>query len=158
MSIKTELLEKIEQREAVISVIGLGYVGLPLVVEFAKEGYRIIGVDVDEEKVRLLNEGVSYIPDVPTEKIAELVGKGLIEATTDYSVLTDVDVISICVPTPLRKTKDPDMSYIISAADENQLSQEDTKWGGGHGVFTWYLLEGLKGEADFDKNNQVNIG
>lgn len=118
MSIKTELLEKIERREAVISVIGLGYVGLPLVVEFAKEGYRIVGVDVNEEKVRLLNEGISYIPDVSTEDIADLVNKGLISATTDYSALTDVDVISICVPTPLRKTKDPDMSYIINAADE----------------------------------------
>ncbi len=118
MSIKTELLDKIERREAVISVIGLGYVGLPLVIEFAKEGYRIVGVDVSEEKVQLLNQGISYIPDVPTEELAELVNKGLISATTDYSALTDVDVISICVPTPLRKTKDPDMSYIISAADE----------------------------------------
>lgn len=116
--IKTTLLEKIEQRRAVISIIGLGYVGLPLVTEFAREGYRVIGVDVVQEKVDLINKGISYIPDVQTEDIAGLVSEGLIEATTDYSVLRKVDAISICVPTPLRKTKDPDMSYIISAADE----------------------------------------
>jgi UDP-N-acetyl-D-glucosamine dehydrogenase len=118
MTTKTELLDKIEQRKAVIGVIGIGYVGLPLAVEFAREGYRVIGVDVSAEKVRLLNEGKSYIIDIPTPVIAELVGKGLLSATTDYSVLKDVDAISICVPTPLRKTKDPDMSYVIAAADE----------------------------------------
>jgi UDP-N-acetyl-D-glucosamine dehydrogenase len=116
--VKEQLLEKIERREAVIAVIGIGYVGLPLVVEFAKEGYRVIGVDINEEKVRLINEGVSYIPDVPTEAIAAGVAKGLISATTDFSVLAGVDAISICVPTPLRKTKDPDMSFIIAATDE----------------------------------------
>lgn len=116
--IKTALLEKIERREAVVSVIGLGYVGLPLAVEFAKEGYCVIGVDVDPEKTRLLNDGVSYIPDVPTEQVTELVKKGLLQATTDYGVLKNVDAISICVPTPLRKTKDPDMSYIIAASEE----------------------------------------
>jgi UDP-N-acetyl-D-glucosamine dehydrogenase len=115
---KTALLEKIERREAVISVIGLGYVGLPLAVEFAKEGYRVIGIDVSEEKVRQINAGISYIPDVPSEDVTDLVNKGKLGATTDYRVLQDVDAISICVPTPLRKTKDPDMSYIIAAADE----------------------------------------
>lgn len=115
---KTLLLHKIERREAVLSVIGLGYVGLPLAVEFAREGYCVIGVDVDPEKVRLLNEGVSYIPDIPTEEVAELSKKGLLRATTDYSVLKTVDAISICVPTPLRKTKDPDMSYIIASAEQ----------------------------------------
>ncbi len=118
MSSKTALLDRIERREATISVIGLGYVGLPLAVEFAREGYRVIGVDVDPEKVRLLNQGVSYIPDIPTEVVAELARKGTLSATTDYSVLQGVDAISICVPTPLRKTKDPDMSYIIAAADQ----------------------------------------
>ena len=118
MTAKTELLDKIEQRKAVIGVIGIGYVGLPLAVEFAKEGYRVIGVDVSAEKVRLLNEGKSYIIDIPTPTVADLVGRGLLSATTDYSVLKDVDAISICVPTPLRKTKDPDMSYVIAAADE----------------------------------------
>jgi UDP-N-acetyl-D-glucosamine dehydrogenase len=115
---KSALLNKIERREAVVSVIGLGYVGLPLAVEFGKEGYRVVGVDVSAEKVRLLNEGVSYIPDIPTEDVAALVKEGLLSATTDYSALQTVDAISICVPTPLRKTKDPDMSYIIAAADE----------------------------------------
>jgi UDP-N-acetyl-D-glucosamine dehydrogenase len=118
MTTKTELLDKIEQRKAVIGVIGIGYVGLPLAVEFAKEGYRVIGVDVSAEKVRLLNEGKSYIIDIPTPTVADLAGRGLLSATTDYSVLKDVDAISICVPTPLRKTKDPDMSYVIAAADE----------------------------------------
>ncbi len=118
MSYKTELLQKIENREAVIAVIGIGYVGLPLAVEFAREGYRVIGVDVSEKKVELINSGESYIPDIPTDDIARPVKAGLLSATTDYSVLRDVDAISICVPTPLRKTKDPDMSYIITAADE----------------------------------------
>ncbi|MGF1507234.1 MAG: nucleotide sugar dehydrogenase [Anaerolineae bacterium] len=112
------LLEKIEKREAGIAVIGMGYVGLPLAVEFAKEGYCVIGVDVSQPKVDMLNRGESYIPDVPTELIADLAEKGLLSATTDYSVIRDVDAISICVPTPLRKTKDPDMSYVIAAADE----------------------------------------
>jgi UDP-N-acetyl-D-glucosamine dehydrogenase len=115
---KETLLEKIENREARIAVIGIGYVGLPLVVEFAKEGYHVTGVDVNAEKVRLISEGHSYIPDVPTEELAGLVDKGLVAATTDFGVLGEVDAISICVPTPLRKTKDPDMSYIIAAADE----------------------------------------
>lgn len=117
-SIKTQLLEKIEGRTAVVAVIGMGYVGLPLAVEFAKAGYRVIGVDVDAQKVRQLNAGVSYIPDVPSEVVADLVGRGLLSATDDFSVLTQTDAISICVPTPLRKTKDPDMSYIIAAADQ----------------------------------------
>jgi UDP-N-acetyl-D-glucosamine dehydrogenase len=116
--IKAALLNKIERREAVIGVIGIGYVGLPLAVEFAHQGYRVYGVDVNQEKVDLLNKGISYIPDIPTETIASLVSEGVLSATTDYSVLKEIDAISICVPTPLRKTKDPDMSYIIGAADE----------------------------------------
>ena len=115
---KEALLEKIERREVVIGLIGLGYVGLPLAVEFGKEGYRVIGVDVVEEKVDLINAGKSYIPDVSTQDVADLVSRGKLSATTDYSVLQQVDAISICVPTPLSKTKDPDMSYVISATDE----------------------------------------
>ena len=115
---KTALLQKIESRQAVIGVIGMGYVGLPLAVEFAKAGYTVIGVDVVKEKVELLNKGVSYIPDIPTETLAELVGSGKLSATSDYGALSTVDAISICVPTPLRKTKDPDMSFIVAAADE----------------------------------------
>jgi UDP-N-acetyl-D-glucosamine dehydrogenase len=115
---KAALLEKIERREATLSVIGLGYVGLPLAVEFAKEGYRVVGIDLDKEKVRLLNSGVSYIPDIPTEEVKPLVEKGLLCATDDYSAIRDVDAISICVPTPLRKTKDPDMSYVVAATEK----------------------------------------
>lgn len=115
---KTALLQKIESRQAVIGVIGMGYVGMPLAVEFAAAGYKVIGVDVVQEKVDLVNKGVSYIPDIPTETLARLVSSGHISATSDYSVLKTVDAISICVPTPLRKTKDPDMSYIVAAADE----------------------------------------
>jgi UDP-N-acetyl-D-glucosamine dehydrogenase len=115
---KAALLNKIERREAVVAVIGMGYVGLPLAVEFARAGYRVIGVDVTAEKVRLLNDGQSYIPDITSAEVADLVSKGRLSATTDYSVLKTVDAISICVPTPLRQTKDPDMSFIISAADE----------------------------------------
>lgn len=117
MSKKT-LLEKIERREAVIGLIGLGYVGLPLAVEFGKEGYRVVGIDVVPEKVDQINAGQSYIPDVATQDIANLVDKGRLSATLDYSVLQTVDAISICVPTPLSKTKDPDMSYVIAATDE----------------------------------------
>lgn len=118
MTTKSELLRKIERREAHLSVIGLGYVGLPLAVEFAKEGFRVTGVEISEEKTRLLNAGHSYIPDIPEEDVEPLVSEGLLSATTDYSVLRDVDAISICVPTPLRKTKDPDMSYIIAATEQ----------------------------------------
>jgi UDP-N-acetyl-D-glucosamine dehydrogenase len=118
MSVKQTLLKKIENHEAVMAIIGLGYVGLPLAVEFASAGYRVIGIDVVEEKIRILNEGSSYIPDVPSEVVAELVSKGKFSATTDFSVLSGVDVLSICVPTPLRSTKDPDMSYVTAAAEQ----------------------------------------
>lgn len=117
-TVQQELLEKINSREAVLGVIGLGYVGLPLAVEFAQVGFRVIGVDISQEKVDLLNKGVSYISDIPGTVTDELVTEGVLSATTDYSILSEVDAISICVPTPLRKTKDPDMSFIIAAADE----------------------------------------
>ncbi|MCC6905447.1 MAG: nucleotide sugar dehydrogenase, partial [Anaerolineae bacterium] len=96
----------------------MGYVGLPLAVEFAATGFRTLGIDVDAGKVGMLNAGVSYIPDIPTESVRKLAANGTLSATTDYSAISTVDVIIVCVPTPLRKTKDPDMSYIIAAADE----------------------------------------
>jgi len=99
-------------------VVGLGYVGLPLAVEFAKEGFKVIGIDLDQRKVDSLNAGESYIPDVPTEEVAALSRSGKLVATTDYAALREADSVSICVPTPLRKTRDPDMSYIIASADE----------------------------------------
>lgn len=115
---KEVLLKWIEAREAKIGVIGVGYVGLPLAVEFASEGYHVTGIDVSQGKVDLLNAGESYIIDVPSEDVAKLVERGTLTATTDFSVLGEMDALLICVPTPLRKTRDPDMSYIIAAADE----------------------------------------
>ena len=117
MSHKEELLRRIESREARVGIVGLGYVGLPLAVEFAEAGFTVVGVDVTEEKVAMLNNGESYIGDIPSERLAPLVKNGKFSASVDYGVLKDVDAVSICVPTPLRKTKDPDMSYVIKAVD-----------------------------------------
>ncbi|MBN1202269.1 MAG: nucleotide sugar dehydrogenase [Anaerolineae bacterium] len=114
---KQQLLDRFNDRTATIGIVGMGYVGLPLAVEFARAGYHVIGLDVNEEKVSKLNAGTSYIPDVPTDTLAPLVDSGHLRATTSYDDLTDIDAVSICVPTPLRKTKDPDMSYIVAAAD-----------------------------------------
>ena len=118
MSIKTQFLDKVRNRTAAVGVVGLGYVGLPLAVEFAKEGFKVVGIDLDQRKVDSLNAGESYIPDVPTEEVAALSRSGKLVATTDYAALREADSVSICVPTPLRKTRDPDMSYIIASADE----------------------------------------
>lgn len=115
---KQQLLERLHNRSAKVGVIGMGYVGLPLAIEFAHAGYTVVGLDVLPDKVDKLNAGISYIPDVPTDELAPLVKAGKMRATTSYDDLADADVISICVPTPLRKTKDPDMSCVISAADE----------------------------------------
>ncbi len=113
-----DLLKRIERKDVRVAVVGLGYVGLPLAVEFAGAGLRTIGIDVNADKVQKLNDGKSYIPDVSEDRVQALVADGMLSATTDYAVLKDVDCISVCVPTPLRKTKDPDISYILSAADE----------------------------------------
>ncbi|MBX3057473.1 MAG: nucleotide sugar dehydrogenase [Anaerolineae bacterium] len=117
MNVKAELLQKIADRRAKIAVIGMGYVGLPLMVAFAEAGFPVVGVDVDRQKVTMLNRGESYIEDVADEVLRPLVQKRLLWASSDYAAVADVDAISICVPTPLRKTKDPDISYIINAAD-----------------------------------------
>ncbi len=117
MDKKTELLQKIASREAVVGIVGMGYVGLPLAVAFAQEGFKIVGIDISEEKVSQLNAGRSYVEDVPDDVLGPLVKNGRLRATTDYAELADVDAISICVPTPLRKTKDPDISFIINAAE-----------------------------------------
>ncbi|MFO7322130.1 MAG: nucleotide sugar dehydrogenase [Chloroflexota bacterium] len=117
MTQKQQLLERIRSREAKVGVVGLGYVGLPLAMEFAESGFNVIGVDVSQEKVDRLNRGESYIADVPAEQVKRLVDAGKFCATTRYEDLRAVDTVSICVPTPLRKTKDPDMSYIIEAVD-----------------------------------------
>ena len=110
------LLERIENGEAVLGVVGLGYVGLPLAVEMAKAGHKVIGIDVSAEKVAYINAGTSYIPDVSTEDLAGLVKAGLIEATTDFSRAGETDAVAICVPTPLDQMKDPDTSFMESAA------------------------------------------
>ncbi len=115
MGYKQDLLQKISDREARIGIVGLGYVGLPLAVEFAESGFRVTGVDVDADKVGQINGGCSYIDDISSGSVSRLVESGNLGATSCYNELQDVDAISICVPTPLRKTRDPDMSYIIQA-------------------------------------------
>ena len=117
MSTKDQLLQKIERRQAKIGVIGLGYVGLPLAVEFARAGYSVLGYDVSERVVKLINDGHSHIKDVAAKDVAELVNSGKLKATTDATKLSELDAISIAVPTPLSKTRDPDMSYVLSATE-----------------------------------------
>jgi UDP-N-acetyl-D-glucosamine dehydrogenase len=112
-----ELGDKIASRSARTGVVGLGYVGLPLAVEFARSGFHTTGIDLDGRKIEAINAGRSYIPDVATDDVARFRTAGLLDATTDFSVVSELDTINICVPTPLRKTKDPDMSYIVSAAE-----------------------------------------
>jgi UDP-N-acetyl-D-glucosamine dehydrogenase len=112
------LEEKIKLRTARVGIIGLGYVGLPLAVEFAKAGFSVTGIDVQESKVAQLRRGVSYIQDISSEILCPLVEAGKLQATTDFSVVRELDTINIAVPTPLRKTKDPDMSFIVSACQE----------------------------------------
>ncbi len=112
-----KICEKIRSRDARLAVIGLGYVGLPLAVEYVKAGFTVVGIDLDQSKVDRLNAGESYIIDVPTQDVADAVAKGQFTATTDASILADCDSVNICVPTPLSKTQDPDMSYIQSAVD-----------------------------------------
>jgi UDP-N-acetyl-D-glucosamine dehydrogenase len=111
----TELIHKIRTRSARVGVVGLGYVGLPLAIELAQTGFEVTGIDVSGDKARRVSDGESYIQDVPSEKLAALVQDGKLAATTDFSVISRLDTVNICVPTPLRKTKDPDMSYIDAA-------------------------------------------
>src|SRR5450755_1331944 len=112
------LKEKIESKTARVGIVGLGYVGLPLAVEFAKAGFNVTGIDLQQSRIDRLMKGESYIQDVLGSEVAQLVNDGRLRATTDFSVVRDLDTINICVPTPLRKTKDPDMSYIVSASEE----------------------------------------
>src|SRR5215510_4332588 len=118
MSIKETLVKNLGEKKAHVGILGLGYVGLPLAVVFAEAGFKVTGIDPDPRKVDCLNQGLSYIPDVKTEAIENLVRLGKLTATTDFSVLQDIDAVSICVPTPLRQTGDPDMSFIVSATEE----------------------------------------
>jgi len=117
MSFKQDLLTCLHKRTATVGVVGLGYVGLPLAVEFAEAGFTVIGVDVSAAKVDQLNRGSSYIPDISTERLRPLVASGKLRGSIDYADLQAADTVSICVPTPLRKTKDPDMTFVIEAVE-----------------------------------------
>lgn len=112
-----DLAHKIRTRSARVGVIGLGYVGLPLLLEMAKAGFRATGIDIDEQRVNAVNAGTSYVLDVPGESLSACVRTGQLRATPSFAVLGELDTISICVPTPLRKTKDPDLSYIVAAVE-----------------------------------------
>ena len=154
-----KLVEKIENRQAHLGVIGLGYVGLPLAVEFGKAGFEVTGVDIDERKVEELRQGRSYIIDVPSEEVAELVKAGRFHPTTDFSRLAGTDTVNICVPTPLRKTKDPDVSFIVAAVEKIQetlhpgqlIILESTTYPGTTDELILPMLEesGLKVGTDF---------
>ena len=117
MNMKERLLEKTAKRDITVGVVGLGYVGLPLAVEKAKAGFKTIGFDVQEEKVKMVNEGHNYIGDVVNEDLKELVESGMMKATSDFSFVKDVDFIAICVPTPLDKHQEPDISYVKSSTE-----------------------------------------
>lgn len=110
--------ERITQHTARFGVVGLGYVGLPLAVEFASAGFTVTGIDLKPEKVAAINAGESYVGDVPTATLRPLVESGKLRATMDFAAIADCDTVNICVPTPLRKTRDPDMSYIVNACQE----------------------------------------
>jgi UDP-N-acetyl-D-glucosamine dehydrogenase len=118
MSIKEQLLRKIYRKEIIVGVIGLGYVGLPLAVEKAKAGYKTIGFDIQAHKVEMVNQGINYIGDVVDSELRNLVARGMLSATTDYSFIKDVDFIAICVPTPLDAYQQPDISYVRNSAME----------------------------------------
>jgi UDP-N-acetyl-D-glucosamine dehydrogenase len=157
--VSESLIDRIRKREARVGVIGLGYVGLPLAVEFARAGFDTTGFDVDESKVAALNAGTSYIPDVRREDLEAEVKAGRLRGTTDVSRLGQMDAIDICVPTPLRKTKDPDLSYVVKAVEavaatlrKGQLViLESTTYPGTTDEVVQPMLEagGLRADVDF---------
>jgi UDP-N-acetyl-D-glucosamine dehydrogenase len=154
-----ELRRRIEGRTAGVGVVGLGYVGLPLAVEFARAGFETVGLDLDPRKIASINAGESYIPDVATADVHELVGTGALRATSDYREVARLDTVNICVPTPLRKTKDPDMSFVVSAVEAVAehlhpgmlIILESTTYPGTTEELVQPLLErtGLKAGVDF---------
>src|SRR6478672_4737344 len=158
-SIADRLLARIEDRRARVGVVGLGYVGLPLAVEFARHGSTTVGIDLDQRKIDAINRGESYIPDVASADVRTLVDAGRLSATSDFAVVAELDTINICVPTPLRKTKDPDMSYIVSAVEQIALHLhpgmliilESTTYPGTTEELVQPMLEagGLKAGVDF---------
>jgi UDP-N-acetyl-D-glucosamine dehydrogenase len=159
LTANTTLLDRIRAKDVRVGVIGLGYVGLPLAVEFAKAGLDVTGFDVDQSKVDLINRGTTYIPDVEQSDLKGCVEAGKLRATTDMRKLADMDAIDICVPTPLRKTKDPDLSYIVMAVDavaavphrDKLVILESTTYPGTTDEVVQPKLEvgGLKAETDF---------
>src|SRR5213596_2912188 len=152
-------LERIRAREARVGVIGLGYVGLPLAVEFARAGFDVTGFDVDASKTAQINAGKSYIPDVAESDLAAMVGARKLRATTDMTQLGTMDAIDICVPTPLRKTKDPDLSYVVLAVETvaatlragQLIILESTTYPGTTDEVVQPMLEakGLQADVDF---------
>ncbi len=149
----------IKERKAKVGIVGMGYVGLPLAMEFAKGGFSVTGFEVDAQKVRDLKAGTSYIGDVPTAEVASLAKKGLLSATLDFSLLRKMDAVIICVPTPLRKSKDPDVSYIVASVKEARkylrrgqiIILESTTYPGTTRELVKPMLEagGLKAGRDF---------
>src|SRR3954454_21795469 len=154
-----ELGDKIASRSARTGVVGLGYVGLPLAVEFARSGFHATGIDLDDRKIKAITEGRSYIPDVTTADVLAFTKAGKLDATADFAIVKELDTINICVPTPLRKTKDPDMSYIVSAVEAIAkhlhkgmlIVLESTTYPGTTDEVVQALLEanGLKAGVDF---------
>lgn len=116
--VKEELIQEIQRKHANIAVVGLGYVGLPLAITFANAGFNVTGIDPNEEKVEMINRSESYVSDVTNAQVRKHIDSGRLRAVSDYSVLADIDAVSICVPTPLRKTGDPDMSFIANASED----------------------------------------
>jgi len=115
---KEILIKKLQDKSAKIGILGMGYVGMPLAVVFAEKGFNVLGIDPDQRKVDTFKKGISYIQDVPSETVARLTKAGKLDMSADFAALAEVDAVSICVPTPLRKTGDPDMSYIVSATEQ----------------------------------------
>ncbi|HEX4347672.1 MAG TPA: nucleotide sugar dehydrogenase [Vicinamibacterales bacterium] len=155
---QTPLLDRIRTRDARVGIIGLGYVGLPLAVEFARAGFRVTGFDVDASKIEQINRGKSYIPDVPDADLSAEVSAKRLRATTDMRELGEMDVVDICVPTPLRKTKDPDLSFVVKAVEATAATLrsgqliilESTTYPGTTDEVVQPMLEAKGGKADVD--------
>jgi UDP-N-acetyl-D-glucosamine dehydrogenase len=118
MTTKDTLIKKLQDKTAKIGILGMGYVGMPLAVVFAEKGFNVLGIDPDPRKVDTFNKGISYIQDIPTETVARLQKAGRLKMSADFAALVEMDAVSICVPTPLRQTGDPDMSFILSATEQ----------------------------------------
>src|SRR5215510_718222 len=159
MTHATTIVDRIRSKHAKVGVIGLGYVGLPLAVEFARAGFDATGFDIDDSKVQRINTGSSYIPDVPDSELSAAVKSGRLRATTDMRCLGEMDAIDICVPTPLRKTRDPDLSAVVKAVEAvvptlragQLVILESTTYPGTTDEVVQPMLEarGLKAEVDF---------